>query len=157
MAVRTLGERVTALEAAVSGYATGRDLEAMQAALSQQILQLGNDMRLEFSAVRAEIRAGDEETRRVLREETHALVEQRTAEILALVAQGDEETRHVLREEIRAGDEETRRVLREEIRAGDEETRRVLREEIRAGDEETRAQVRTLHEDAIERIKQLGG
>ncbi len=127
MAGRTLEERVTALEAAVSGFATVRDLEAMQAVLSQQILQLGNDMRVEFSAVRAEIRSGDEETRRVLREETHALIEQRTAEILALVA------------------------------AGDEETRRVLREEIRAGDAGSRSLARALHEDVIERIERLRG
>ncbi|MGE5362039.1 MAG: hypothetical protein ACM3NQ_23735 [Bacteroidales bacterium] len=127
MARETLEKRVKALEAAVGGFATVRDLEAMQSAISQQILQLGHEMHAEFSAVRHEIRAGDEETRRVLREETHALLEQRTAEILALVAQGDEETR------------------------------RVLREEIRAGDEETRTFTRALHEDVIDRIKQLGG
>ena len=121
-----LEKRVIALEAAVSAFVTVRDLDAMQAALSQQILQLGHQMHAEFSAVRQEIRAGDEETRRVVREETHALVEQRTAEILALVAQGDEETR------------------------------RVLREVIRAGDKETRTLTRALHEDVVDRIKRLG-
>jgi hypothetical protein len=46
---------------------------------------------------------------------------------------GDEETRRVLRDEIRSGDEETRQVLRDEIRSGDEETRtlmRVLHEDV---------------------------
>ena len=65
---------------------------------------------------------------------------------------GDEETRRVLREEIRAGDEETRRALRDEIRSGDEETRRVLRDEIRSGDDETRRYMRVLHEDVIARL-----
>jgi len=91
-------------------------------ALALQISQMRNEMRGEFSALRSEIRTGDEETRRVLRDE------------------------------IRAGDEETRRILRDEIRAGDEETRRVLRDEIRAGDEESRRNALVLHEDVISRI-----
>jgi hypothetical protein len=103
-------------------------------ALESQFLQLREEMRAEFSVVRNEIHAGDEETQRTLRDEIRA---------------GDEETRRVLREEIRAGDEETRRVLREEIRAGDEETRRVVREEI-AG---LATHMRVLHEDVLERIK----
>ena len=37
-------------------------------ALESQIVQLRDEMRSEFSAVRADIRAGDEETRRVLTE-----------------------------------------------------------------------------------------
>ena len=36
-------------------------------ALELQIVQLRNEMRVEFSAVRAEIREGDEETRRYMR------------------------------------------------------------------------------------------
>jgi hypothetical protein len=106
-------------------------------ALALQISQMRNEMRGEFSALRSEIRTGDEETRRVLRDEIRA---------------GDEETRRVLRDEIRAGDEETRRILRDEIRAGDEETRRILRDEIRAGDEESRRHALVLHEDVISRI-----
>ncbi len=82
MVEKTLEERVTALEAAVSRVVTIHDLEAVQAALGEQILQLHNDMRVEFSAVRAEVRAGDEETRRVLREESRA---------------GDVETRSLMR------------------------------------------------------------
>jgi hypothetical protein len=106
-------------------------------ALALQISQMRNEMRGEFSALRSEIRTGDEETRRVLRDE---------------IRTGDEETRRVLRDEIRAGDEETRRILRDEIRAGDEETRRILRDEIRAGDEESRRNALVLHEDVISRI-----
>src|SRR5712691_7114616 len=106
-------------------------------ALALQISQMRNEMRGEFSALRSEIRTGDEETRRVLRDEIRA---------------GDEETRRVLRDEIRAGDEETRRILRDEIRTGDEETRRVLRDEIRAGDEESRRNALVLHEHVISRI-----
>jgi hypothetical protein len=55
------------------------------------------EIRGEFSALRTEIRAADEETRRVLRDEIRA---------------GDEETRRVLRDEIRVGDEESRRHAR---------------------------------------------
>jgi len=72
-------------------------------ALALQISQMRDEMRGEFSALRSEIRTGDEETR------------------------------DVLRDEIRAGDEETRRVLRDEIRAGDEQSRRnalVLHEDV---------------------------
>jgi hypothetical protein len=86
-------------------------------ALTSQVSQLRDEMRVEFSTVRDEIRAGDEETRQSLRDE------------------------------IRAGDEETRRSLRDEIRAGDEETRRVLREEVQVTSREVMAQVRLLHED----------
>ena len=72
-------------------------------ALALQISQMRDEMRGEFSALRSEIRTGDEETRRVLRDEIRA---------------GDEETRRVLRDEIRAGDEESRRnalVLHEDV------------------------------------------
>jgi hypothetical protein len=57
-------------------------------AVELQIVQLRHEVSDEFSAVRAEIRAGDEETRRVLREE---------------IRTGDEETRRymrILREEV---------------------------------------------------------
>ena len=42
-------------------------------ALESQIVQLRDEMRSEFSAVRADIRAGDEETRRVLTERVEFL------------------------------------------------------------------------------------
>jgi hypothetical protein len=123
MAGATLEERLSIVERHVSELATRDDVRA----LADQILHLGTQMHVGFSA---------------LREEIHA---------------GDEETRHVLREEIHSGDEETRRVVREEIRAGDEETRRVLGEEIRAGDEENRRFMRILHEDVVDRLGRLGG
>ena len=41
-------------------------------ALALQISQMRNEMRGEFSALRSEIRTGDEETRRVLRDEIRA-------------------------------------------------------------------------------------
>jgi len=110
------------------------------ARLESQFLQFRDEVRGEFSALRAEIEVGDEEMRTTLRAEVRA---------------GDEETRRVLRDGIRAGDEETRRVLRDEIRVGDEETRRVLRDEIRVGDEETRHLMRVLHEDVIGRLSIL--
>lgn len=71
--VERLEERVTILE----------QLPARVDALTSQISQLREEMRAEFSAVRTENQAGDEETRRSLREEIRA---------------GDEETRRVLRE-----------------------------------------------------------
>ena len=42
-------------------------------AVESQIVQLRDEIRSEFSAVHAEIRAGDEETRRVLRERMESL------------------------------------------------------------------------------------
>jgi hypothetical protein len=109
-------------------------------ALESQIVQLRDEMRSEFSATRTEIRAGDDETRRTLREEIRA---------------GDEETRRTLREEIRAGDEETRRTLREEIRAGDEETRRVLTGRMESLFDKNERHMRLLHEDLVERIARM--
>ena len=86
--VDSLDERVTRLE----------ELPARVDALTLQVSQLRDEMRAEFSAVRGEMRAGDEETRRVLRDEiraglvevmTHARVlheDQKAA--LALIAEG---------------------------------------------------------------------
>ena len=82
---KALEARVLTLEQTVEQQATVRDLEALQAALSSQILQLGSEMRGEFSALRGEIRAGDEETR--------GLIEGRTAALLAVVAAESRETR----------------------------------------------------------------
>ena len=144
----TLSKRMDIVEQKLAGI---ESLPERMTALESQFLQLRTEMRGEFSAVQIEMRAGDEETRRTLREEIHA---------------GDEETRRVLRDEIRAGDEETRRVLRDEVRAGDEETRCVLRDEVHAGDGETRrvlrdeiaalgTHMRVLHEDLVERISRI--
>jgi hypothetical protein len=132
MAQETVEKRVSALEKTVRNQVTSRDLEALQTALSAQILQLGAEMRVGFSALRDEIRGGDEQTRRVLREE------------------------------IRGGGEETRRVLREEIRGGDEQTRGLVEERtaellavIAAGHEEIRRHARMLHDEVIGRIKAI--
>jgi hypothetical protein len=89
MADNSLQQRVFAIEQMLQDYATGRDVERVERTLSEQIVQLRDEMRSEFSAVREEIRAGDEASR--------GLVEQRTAEILALVHAGDEETRRLMR------------------------------------------------------------
>ena len=83
-----LEQRVTVLEW----------LPAKVDALAAQIVQLRDEMRAEFSAIRVEMRTGD----------------------LA--------TQASLREEIRAGDEETRRVLREEIRASENLMRELIGE-----------------------------
>ncbi len=92
-----LASRVKAIEQRMETWGARFD------EIGAQISQLRDEMRTQFSAVRGEIR------------------------------HGDEEVSLTLREEIRAGDEETRRALREEIRAGDEETRslmRVLHEDV---------------------------
>jgi predicted phage gp36 major capsid-like protein len=72
-------------------------------ALEAQIVQLRDEMRSEFSATRAETRAGDEETRRTLREEIRA---------------GDEETRRVLTtrmDDLFGANERHMRVLHEDL------------------------------------------
>jgi len=114
MAPQTLAARMDSLEARVTLL---EQLPARVNALALQVSQLRDEMRSEFSAVRGDVQAGDEETR------------------------------HALRDEIRAGDEETRRTLRDEIRTGDEETRRTLRDEIRTGLAEVMTHARGLHEE----------
>jgi hypothetical protein len=151
----TLETRVLTLEQTVEQQATVRDLEALQAVLSTQMLQLGSEIRGEFSALRSEVQAGDAETRerldeqatdlraeiqagdtetrqhaRMLHEDTRGLIEERTADLLGVVAAESRETRQLL-----------------------EERAKELREEIQAGDAATRQHARTLHEDVIERIK----
>ncbi len=79
MPARTLESRVDSLERRVD---TLEQLPARMTALESQIVQLRAEMRDEFSAIRHEMRSGDQETRRVLREELRA---------------GDEETRTLMR------------------------------------------------------------
>jgi len=76
---RSLDERVEILERKVEMLETLPDRVTR---MELQLVQLRDEMRGEFSAVRGEIRTGDEETRRVLREEIRA---------------GDEETRRYMR------------------------------------------------------------
>jgi len=100
MQPQTLDSRVERLETRVTAL---EQLPARMDALVGQVTQLRDEMRVEFSAMRGEMRAGDE----------------------AVIG--------TLREEIRAGDEETRRSLREEIRTGDDRIltqARVLHEEV---------------------------
>ena len=94
MTPQSLEQRVESLERRMNAL---DELPARVGALEAQFLLLRDEMHGEFSALRGELKAGDEETRRVLREEIRA---------------GDDETRRMLREEIRAGDEETRRFMR---------------------------------------------
>jgi len=94
MQQRSAIERIEVMERKVEALEV---LPERVAAVELQLVQLRAEMRAEFSATQAEMRAGDEETRRVLGDEIH---------------DGDEETRRTLREEIRAGDEETRRFMR---------------------------------------------
>ena len=65
MPPQTIGNRVDRLEQRVTEL---ERLPDRMSALESQIVQLRAEMRDEFSAVRQEIRAGDEETRRVLGE-----------------------------------------------------------------------------------------
>ncbi len=104
MVDNSLEQRVFAIEQMLQDYATARDLERVEHALGEQIVQLRLEMRGELSALRQEISAGDEETRRSLREEIRAVdqelrgvIEGRTAEILAVVSAGNEENRRLMR------------------------------------------------------------
>jgi hypothetical protein len=99
-------------------------------------MQLREEVRDEFSAIRSALQSVEGG----LRGELRAVDEALRAEIRTV----DE----ALRAEIRAVDE----ALHVEIRAVVE----ALRAEIRAGDAETRRFMRVLHEDLIERIQRLG-
>jgi predicted phage gp36 major capsid-like protein len=79
MAQESLEERVDMLERRVELL---EQLPERVTALEVQIVQLRDEMRAEFSATRAEGRAGDEHVVRTLREEIRA---------------GDEETRRFMR------------------------------------------------------------
>ena len=93
--------RIEILERKVEGLEL---LPARMTALESQILQLGDDMRAEFSAirqeiagavdgVRTEIRAGDQETRR----EMHSLLGDVVVRLELRISSGDEETRRYMR------------------------------------------------------------
>ena len=94
MAGKSLEERVDMLEQRVEIL---ERLPERVTAIEAQIVQLRDEMRDEFSATRAEARAGDERVVETLRQEIRA---------------GDERVVETLRQEIRAGDEETRRFMR---------------------------------------------
>ena len=69
MATQTLAARVDSLERRVTRL---EELPARVDALALQVSQLRDEMRVEFSAVRSEIRAGDENTCRTLRDDIRA-------------------------------------------------------------------------------------
>jgi len=139
MAEKSLEERVAMLEARDEIL---KQLPDRVTAVEEQILQLRDEMRAEFSASRAKARAGEEGVVRTLRDE---------------IREGNERVMQTLREDIREGDERVVQTLREDIREGDERVIQTLREEIREGDEETRRFMRVLYEDLVERIEILGG
>jgi predicted phage gp36 major capsid-like protein len=92
--VENLENRVTTLE----------QLPARVDALASQISELRDEMRIGFSAIESKIQAGDEETRRVLREEIRA----GDSEVVRLL--GDEI--HSTRDKLLAAREDDRREVR---------------------------------------------
>jgi hypothetical protein len=110
-------------------------------ALETQIVLLRDEMRAEFSATRAETRAGDERVIQALREE---------------IGTSHEQVMQALRGEIRTSSEQVMQTLRGEIRTSNEQVMQTVSGEIRAGDEETRRFMRVLYEDLVRRIELLG-
>jgi hypothetical protein len=121
-------------------------------ALESQIVLLRDEMRSEFSALRTETGAGDEQVIKTLGEEIRAGDEQVIKTLREEIRAGDEQVIKTLREEIRAGDEQVIKTLREEIRAGDGETQRVLTARMESLFEANQRHMRLLHEDLVERI-----
>jgi F0F1-type ATP synthase membrane subunit b/b' len=111
MPPQTIENRVDRLEERVAEL---EKLPERVTAIESQIVQFRTEMRVEFSAAREEVRAGDDETRHVLGErieDTRRTLDERI-----------EDTRRTLGDQI----VETRRALGEEI----VETRRALSEQI---------------------------
>ena len=73
MAMQVLVKRVDSVEERVTRL---EELPARIDAVTLQVSQLRDEMHVEFSTVRGEIRAGDEETRRTLREEIRTGLDQ---------------------------------------------------------------------------------
>lgn len=90
MVRQTLTWRVDALEVTVSGLAT---LPSRVSAVERELAELRAEVRIEFAAVRAEMRAGDE----MLQAEVRAGDEMLRSELRAEIRQGDEETRRYMR------------------------------------------------------------
>jgi archaellum component FlaC len=87
MPPQAIEKRVERLERLVIGL---EHLPERVAAVESQIVQLRSEMHDEFSAIRQEVRGGDEETRREMRELTE--------ETRRMIGEGDEETRRMMRE-----------------------------------------------------------
>ena len=119
-------DRVEILEQKVQGLET---LPARVEAVELQIVQLRDEIRGEFSAVRHEMRTMGAGLRDEIRADDEAL----RAELISKIETGDEETRRQMR------------FMHEELVS-----------KIETGDEETRRYVRVLHEEVIARIEILG-
>jgi F0F1-type ATP synthase membrane subunit b/b' len=97
MTPQTIESRVDRLEERVT---EPEQLPERVTAIETQIVQLRAELRVEFSAVREEMRAGDDETRRVLGEqiaETRRRLDERIAETQQLATEQTEETRRFMR------------------------------------------------------------
>lgn len=103
MPERTLSERVEILEKTVSNLETVparmarvesrlEGVEVRVSSVASQIVQLRDEMHVEFSTLRTEVRAGDEAVRTDLRAEMIA----RFAQTHDLIREGDEETRRYM-------------------------------------------------------------
>jgi hypothetical protein len=162
MQPQTIENRVNRLEGRVTELEKAPERVT---AIESQIVQLRTEMGVEFSAVLEEIRAGDEETRRVFGEgieDTRRTLGEGIEDTRRTLGERIEDTRRTLGERI----EDTRRTLGEQIVEtrgvlGDQivETRRVLGEQILETDrklneriEESRRYMRVLHEDVIGRL-----
>ena len=145
-------ERVEILEEKVGAL---EELPARVAAVESQLVQLRDEMRAEFSAVRQQL--GTCSTRdetgtlgATLRSEMAALGSQLRDEMAVLGSQ--------LRDEMAALGAQLRNetaLLGSELRGEMAVLGTALRDEIRAGDEETRRFMRVLHEDLVGRIALL--
>ena len=131
-ALNQLPERVAAVETQL--VAVRVDLNSLRVDMATMRDELLSCIDSGDRALRDEMRAGDEQTRR----EMHAL----HAEVLSRIETVDLA--------LRAGDEETRR----EMHALHQEVLSRI-EAVRASDEETRSHMRVLHEEVISRIALL--
>ena len=136
--VERLEQRMTTLE----------ELPARVEALESQIVQLRGEMHGEFAALQMEMRAGDEETRRVLREELgksrDELVRQFRGELRGEIGQ--------VRDELRGGIGQVRNDLRGEIG----QVRDDLRSEIWQVRDDLRGEIGQVRDNLGGEIKAMG-
>ena len=166
MARHSLADRVEKLEKAVDdpGKLPARveALEARTDALDVQFGQFHTDMRVEFSAMREEMRAGFAHVNNRLAKvdsqlaevnERFAKVDDQFAEVNERFAKVDDQFAQVNERFAKVDDQFAQ--VNERFAKVDEQLVNV-RQEIRQGDEETRRFMRVLHEDVIARIAVLG-
>ena len=148
MPQQSLATRVGILEEKVASL---EGLPERMERVELQIVQLRDDMRSEFAAIRTEFLGGIDEQGKVLRGEMRELGDTLRGEMREL---GDS-----LRGEMRELGDTLRgemRELRDTLRGEMGELGDTLRKEMREGDEETRRYMRVLHEDLVSRIATLG-